>query len=183
MRVVGLPILVLVALLASGLAPARAETPSIQPFVGSFEGTTLFNQGEQQDRDLRVIIRPFGEAGFSVRWRTIIHKTDEHKERGRTQVIYFKPSEVNPRIFAATQPEEAAGLADDDPLDGNPFAWARIVGKTLTVNVLTISPAGDYVMQSYDRTLTERGLALEFARVRNGDVEKRILGTLERGAE
>ena len=183
MGVVGIRTLVLAALLVLGLAPARAETPSIQPFVGSFEGATLFHQGEKQDRELRVIIRPFDKAGFSVRWRTIIYKTDEPEARGRTQVIYFKPSEVNPNIFAATQAEEAAGLASDDPLDGNPFAWARIVGKTLTVNVLTISDAGDYVMQSYDRTLIPNGLALEFLRVRNGDLEKRILGVFERRDE
>ncbi len=179
MRAFRLSISLLVAIFVCNVGPARADSSLIQPFVGSFEGSTLLQSGEIKNRELRVIIRPFGEAGFSVRWRTLIFKPGKDPT-GRTQVIYFEPSASNPKIYAATPPEEAAGIASNQPLAGRPFGWARITGKTLTVNVLTISEAGDYVVQTYNRTLTKTGLALAFVRVRNGEVEKRIWGEAER---
>ena len=183
MRAMRLPMGLLVAVILCGLSPARAEAPSIQSFFGSYEGTALFDPRESKNRELTVIIRAFGERGFSIRWRTMIFKPGEETPRGRTQVIYFKPSEATPGIFAATPPEDAAGLASNVPLEGRPFAWARIVGKTLTVNVLTISETGDYVIQTYDRTLTGDGLAPRFIRLRNGEVEQRVLGELDRAGD
>lgn len=179
-RALRVPIGLLLAVILCGSGPARAQTPSVQPFFGSYEGTALFDASESENRELTVIIRPFGESGFSVRWRTMIFKPGEEEPRGRTQVIYFTPSELFPGVFAATPPEDAAGLASNVPLEGRPFAWARIAGKTLTVNVLTISETGDYVVQTYDRTLIGGGLALRFARVRNGELEQSILGELDR---
>ena len=44
----------------------------------------------------------------------------------------------------------------------------------------TISEDGDWVVQVYDRVLTKQGMALSFARVRNGYIEQRLWGTLER---
>ena len=179
MRAFRLLISLLVAILVSNVDPARADATSIRSFFGSYEGSTLLQSDEVKNRELRVIIRPFGEAGFSVRWRTLIFKPGR-EPTGRTQVIYFRPSPQNPRVYAATSPDDAAGIASDQPLDGRPFGWARIVDNTLSVNVLTISEAGDYVVQTYDRTLTKVGLALAFVRVSNGEIEQRIWGELER---
>jgi len=180
MRAMRLSIGLLVALILCGISTAWAQASPIEAFFGSYEGTAPSEPGNSEDRDLTVIIRPFGEDGFSVRWRTLIFESGEQTPRGRTQVIYFKPAKAAPGIFTATPPEDAAGLASNIPLEGRPFAWARVVGKTLTVNVLTISETGDYTVQSYDRTLSDGGLALSFARRRNGDVEQRVSGELNR---
>lgn len=183
MRAMRLPIGLLVAVMVCGLSPARAQPAAIEAFFGSYEGTALFESDESKNRQLTVIIRSFDEGGFSLRWRTMIFKSGKQTPTGRTQVIYFKPSKRTSGIFAATPPEDAAGLASDAPLQGRPFAWARILGKTLTVNMLTISKDGDYTVQTYDRTLIEDGLALRFVRLRNGEVEQRVLGELERVGE
>ncbi len=180
MRTMRLPAGLLVAVLLCGAGWARAQAPSVQAFFGSYQGTTLFDQEQSEDRELTVIIRPFDEDGFSIRWRTMIFEAGAETPRGRTQVIYFEPSASAPGVFAATPPEDAAGLASNVPFEGRPLAWARVIGKTLTVNVLTISETGDYVMQTYDRTLTGQGMALRFVRIRNGEEEQRILGKLER---
>lgn len=174
------PIGLVVAVFLCGFGPARAQTPSIDAFLGSYEGTTSSDPGTSEDRDLTVIIRPFGEDGFSVRWRTMIFEPGAETPRGRTQVIYFKPAEQAPGIFAATPPEDAAGLASNIPLEGRPFAWARVAGDTLTVNVLTISETGDYTVQTYDRTVSDGGMDLRFERRRNGEVEHRVSGKLDR---
>lgn len=182
-RAMGLTIGLLIAVILCGFSPARAQNASIDAFFGSYEGTTSPDAGSSENRDLTVIIRPFGEDGFAVRWRTMIFEADEGAARGRTQVIYFKPSEAVPAIFAATPPEDAAGLASNIPLEGRPFAWARIVGETLTVNVLTISDTGDYTVQAYNRALFHGGMDLRFERRRNGEVEQQVSGTLKRVGE
>ena len=175
-----LPIGLLVAVILCSFGPARAQSSSLPAFFGSYEGTTLTDRGDAESRDLTVIIRPFGEDGFSVRWRTIIFEPGEETSRGRTQVIYFRPAEGAPGLFAATPPEDAAGLASSVPLEGRPFAWARIADNTLTVNVLTISEAGDYTVQTYDRALSNGGMDLRFERRRNGEVQHRVSGKLDR---
>lgn len=180
MRAMRFPTGVLIAVILCGFGPARAQPSPVDAFFGSYEGTAPADAGTSGNRDLTVIIRPFDEGGFSIRWRTIIFEPGERQPRGRTQVIYFKPSVAAPGIFVATPPEDAAGLASNIPLEGRPFAWARISGNTLTVNVLTISETGDYTVQTYDRTLSDGGLALSFVRRRNGDVEQRISGKLDR---
>jgi hypothetical protein len=50
----------------------------------------------------------------------------------------------------------------------------------LTVNLLTIADNGDYVVQTYDRTLTPDGMKLDFMRVENGRIERQIKATLKR---
>jgi len=168
----------LVALSAAHAAGA-GESP-IAPFVGAYEGTTLATEGEVKSRDLSVVIRAFDRDGFEVRWRTLIFKPRD-KVKGRSQVIYFRPHAGKPTgTYVATPPAVAAGIASDQPLDGRPFAWAFIKNRTLSVHMLTVEDDGGYVMQSYDRTLTETGLALAFTRVHNGQIYKTVHGELER---
>ena len=67
-----------------------------------------------------------------------------------------------------------------DPMKGDPYVWSRVVGDTLTVYALLIDEDGGYEMQEYNRTLTEKGLHLEYERVRNGEKLKTITADLIR---
>jgi len=159
---------------------AGADDSPISPFLGAYEGITRAAEGEVKSRDLSVVIREFDRNGFEVRWCTLIFKPGDEL-KGRSQVIYFRPHAGKPAgVFVATPSNVAAGAASDQPLDGRPFAWANVKGRTLTVNVLTIAEDGGYAMQTYNRTLTETGLALAFTWVHNGRVEKTVRGELER---
>lgn len=157
---------------------AGAEPAPIEAFFGAYEGTTLATEGEVKNRDLSVVIRAFDGDGFEVRWRTLIFKPGDDL-RGRSQVIYFRRLAGQEGLYAATPTDVAAGAASDTPLDGRPFAWARIGGRTLTIHMLTVTGDG-YVMQSYARTLIDAGLALTFSRIHNGRIEKTVHGELER---
>lgn len=158
---------------------SHAEDALLERFFGAYEGKTLLHDNESEARQLSVVIRPYATGGFTIRWRTYIYESDDGP-KGRTQVIYFVPSTSNSRVFAATKPEDAAGLASDDPLDGRPFAWARISEQVLTIHVLTISETGDYFLQTYERSLMADGLALAFHRLHDGRIEKRLFGTMRR---
>lgn len=171
-------VMVLLLLAAGGLdrQAGAAETP-LQEFFGTYEGRTLFPMGEAVNRELRVAIGPFDLFGFTVSWETTIFKGKKGASR-KAQAMTFKPT-LRAGVYAMVLAEDSP----PDPISGDPYAWATLFGKTLTVNVFTITENGDYVVQSYQRTLTEKGLALVFTRVRNGRPEKQIKGTLERVEE
>jgi hypothetical protein len=180
MRAMGLSTVVLVGLSLSGLAPASAEDAAIKPFFGTYEGATLLSSEEIRSRDLKVAITPAANDGFRVEWQTTIFKPVDDTRR-KTQSLEFRRSPANPKLYAAQPSDVTVGMDPTrDPLDGAPYAWARIDGRKLTVNVLTISEEGDWVVQVYDRVLTKDGMALSFVRVRDGHVEQRLWGTLER---
>ena len=167
-------LLLAVLLLFPAAAQQTEEDLPLEAFFGVFEGRTLFPMGEQGNRDLRVTIGPFDTVGFTVLWETSIQKGDKGTKRKVTSVN-FKPSR-RAGIFQAVYPEDG----EPSLIDGDSFTWARVAGHTLTVHVITIVDGGDYVMQSYDRTLTEGGMRLEFLRLRSGDVERQLKGNLKR---
>lgn len=180
MRALGLSTILLVGLTLSGLAPASAEDAAIKPFFGTYEGITLLSNEEIKSRELTVAITPAANDGFRVEWQTTLFKPKDDARR-KTQSLEFRRSSENPKLYAAQSSDVTAGMdPSHDPLDGAPYAWARIDDRTLTVNVLTISETGDWVVQVYDRVLTKEGMALSFVRVRNGHVEQRLWGNLER---
>lgn len=174
----GVRYLIIAVMLALAPAAPRSQEPAehlpIAAFFGTFEGRTLFPMGEQGNRGLAVTIREHDGDGFVIHWETTIPKGAEGAERHATSLT-FKPS-ARPQIFEAIYPPGG----EPSLIRGEPVAWARIAGSTLSVSVLTIVDGGDYVMQSYHRTLTDPGLKLEFLRIREGVVERQIKGNLTR---
>ncbi len=156
---------------------AAGEDAGVMPisaFFGHYAGRTLFPMGEAANRDLRVSIQPFNAHGMTVTWETSILKGDDGASRKSTSVN-FEPTS-RPGIFAAVFPQGG----EPDLAAGESYPWARLAGRTLTVTVFTIVDGGDYLVQQYDRTLSDAGLLLEFRRLRNGVVERQIKGNLNR---
>lgn len=165
-------ILLMVFALTSAMVRA-AESP-IAPFFGDYEGRTRFPMGEQGNRNLRVSIRPFGDAGFTVAWVTEIPKSATVIVE-KSMEVDFEPTERQ-GVYTAVPPPEGG----PDPVRGGAYIWAQHADRTLTVHVFVVDDQGDYVIQSYARSLTDEGLGLDFHRVRNGTTERRIKGTLKR---
>jgi hypothetical protein len=145
--------------------PAKAQ--DITPFLGSFEGNATFDEnGTSKRRDMSVVIAQT-DAGFSVSWASVTYKSDG-RTKEKSYTIDFQPSQRD-GIYASAMKSNVFGKQVPlDPLQGEPFVWARIVGPTLTVFSLFIDEAGDYEMQEYHRSLADGGLNLEFRRLRNG---------------
>ncbi len=159
---------------------ARADASKLKPFYGTYEGASLAPSLEAQPRDLKVLIQPAADDGFTVAWQTTLYESDD-ETRSKTRSLQFRPRTNNPAVYEAVATGLSVGMVPSkNPLEGAPFAWARVMGKVMSVYVLTITKDGDYVIQSYDRALTKEGMALGFTRVRNGNVEKRLWGALER---
>lgn len=165
------------ALLAAAMAPTRGDAEGaakITEFFGRFVG-----QGIAKDRDNKVfdralreldtIVEPAGEGGFTVKWTTVIRDGEGGKKIDNT--LTFAPAgKLN--VFKAVD----AG----DPIAKGHYAWARIDGRTLTINVLEVGDEGAGRWQVYERRLTGDGMELTFRRLDASGALRIVSGKLKR---
>ena len=148
-------------------------------FVGDYEGKYISPDGDRKrNRDLNVKIREVKD-GLNISWVTTTLKKNTQKDK-KYSIDFLKTDRAH--IYEAAQKKNLFGGRDPlDPIKGEPYAWARIKGRTLTTFVLTITDDGGYEMQTFDRSLTEdNNLDVRFSRVRNGDLMRTINVTLKR---
>lgn len=179
-RLVALPLATLAAalFLAMLTAPAaRADDLAISAFYGDWQGNAISESGislyfQLTVRDLNVRIEPREGEGFVLYWSTVQRQTgdpDAPTERLRETRLEFVPREGSTVWW---------GTATGDPRDGGQVQWARIDGNTLIVNSFAVREDGSSELQTYYRTLTERGMELDFRRVLDGEVVRTAKGVL-----
>ena len=167
------------------LQATAADNRPIDDFFGDFVGKSIAgstgaagDEAELTPRHLNVSIRP-SENGFSVAWLTVITPASG-KTKAKSFLVNFRES-GNPGIYAAAMRPDANGtLVPHDPMSGNPYIWASILGDTLTVHAMQVTDDGGYDIQIYERTLTEDGMDLVFRRFMDGALMKEIAGQLSR---
>lgn len=165
------------ALFAAAMAPTRGGAEgaaSVKDFFGRFIGQGIAKNRDTLDfartmRELDTIIEPAGEGGFTVKWTTVIR--DVEGGRKIDNVMSFAPA-GKPNVFKAV----GAG----DPIAKGQYAWARIDGRTLTVNVLEVGEEGQGRWQVYERRLTGDGMELTFRRLDPTGALRIVSGKLKR---
>jgi len=150
-----------------------------EAFYGHFVGSSASDGSTQiQKRDIDVMIKPY-KRGFNITWSTISHRAGKQPKKSAFSINFRLSGRQN--VFGSAMGKDKFGNEIPlDPLKGNPYVWAIIDGKTMTVNSLLVFEDGGYEIQTYERTLIDGGMSLEFSRVRNGDVLKKIKGDLRR---
>jgi hypothetical protein len=63
-------------------------------------------------------------------------------------------------------------------VNGGELSWARVIGNTLTVFLMSVRKDGAYELQQYDRKILPTGMELVFTRVRDGDTVRTVKGRL-----
>lgn len=161
------------------LASQGLQAAGLDRFVGTYAGTADYAiDGEQQPRALSTTIE-ITDDGFNVSWTSVIYKSDG-EARENTYSINFVPSHRE-NIFSSAMKTNVFGKQTPlDPMNGEPFVWARVEGDRFTVFSLFINEEGDYEMQEYHRTLAEGGLDLLFLRLNKGVPQKEITAFLKR---
>jgi hypothetical protein len=160
-------------------ATLAAENRPIKAFYGQYIGHAISDAAIE--RNLSVTIGPTAKQGFFVSWTTV-----SHKKKGLKRKVYqvkFLPSERESIYSSAMRTNVFGGQVSLDPLNGDPFVWARIKGDTLTVHTLVIMEDGGYEMQIYNRTLNAQGLRLEYSRMRTGERMRQVSTQLVRVAD
>ena len=177
MRVFLLALTCAFALFAAVLAPTRGGAEgaaSIKDFFGTFKGQGISKNRDSDDfsrtmREIDTVIEASGEAGFTVTWTTVI--LDVEGGRRFSNTLTFVPAGK-----ANVYKSEDAG----DPVAKGQYAWARINGRTLTVNVLEVGEEGQGRWQVYDRRLTGDGMELTFRRLDSSGALRIVSGKLKR---
>ena len=174
----------LVLAAAALLVPGVVAAQSIEPFIGKFTGESVAISGsDQTKRDLTVEIAksPDGK-GFLITWQTVIHKSSGKDEEQPPDKVRFVPTRRDNIYSAASRQDMFGKQVPIDPISGkDPYYWARIRGKTLSVFNILINDDGGYEMQVYRRTLTDDGnMRVEFLRIRDGEPQRTVSGVLKR---
>ena len=165
------------AILSLCLTPVSAA--DIDIFIGEYVGRYYSPDGDgDRNRDLGVKIGRI-DSGFNLEWVTTTFKEGKPKEK--TYSIDFLETDRQHIYQAAQKKNLFGGRSPLDPMKGEPFAWARIIDRTMSVFVLLITDEGDWEMLSYERVLTTEGnLDVQFSRYSEGELVNRIVASLER---
>ncbi|WP_020680315.1 hypothetical protein [Marinobacterium rhizophilum] len=160
--------------------PLYAEDLEIEAFYGHYAGTADAQvSGEADLRQLTVGIEP-KDDNFEVSWGTRV-KRDDLTLKEHTYRILFRKTRRGAVYASAMRMNVFGKHIPLDPLAGDPFVWARIHNKTLTVYALMITNEGSYDMQTYDRTLRDDGdMDLAYTRILDGKISKEVTARLHR---
>ncbi len=165
-------------LLGSGISAARAAV-TIDAFYGRWVGAGISESEVSANfqttaRDLEVVVKPHGDAGFEIVWSTVQRQKgnpDDPTEKVKSTTLQFTP--------AADGLWRAGG---SDPFAGAPFAWARIDENSLIVSTFAITEAGAGETQIYRRTLSGMGMQLDYRRVVDGELVRSAKARLSKYA-
>lgn len=167
-------------------APLSVRAAEIGDFFGYFVGTaTVYDSSGAAagERHIDMGISPGPNEGFVISLQNIILKDGRRDVPG-----------VRRRAFTANfslQSGRGLYLADVpyDPFSerreirffgGDPIEWAFVSGDTLFITQAAILEDGRVSQQIYRRTLTEAGLDMGYIRKVDGDITRRVEGTLVR---
>jgi hypothetical protein len=156
-----------------------ANAAEIDKFIGAYAGEFTGDiDGQESKRDLKVRIEEIDD-GFNASWKTTTYNGG--KKKTKEYSIDFQETDRD-HIYEAAQKKNVFGGKEPlDPMKGDPYFWARIEGKKLTIFAMVVTEDGGYEMQTYDRVLTDsKDLKLVFSRVRDGRMLKAIKVSLDR---
>lgn len=158
--------------------PAAADRP-IESFFGEYTGRSVSGAGDAlSTRDINVEIKEI-RRGFNVSWTTVTLRKGGKAKRKEYSIDFRKTKRDG--IFQSSMRKDVFGnRTPNDPMQGDPYVWARVRGDTLSVYALIVTGDGSYDMQVYNRTLTPNGMTLDFKRFLEGEEVKSIKGELQR---
>ncbi len=170
-----------IAILLSGaIHAAYADVPDpIRPFLGEYQGHSIEDSARVHTiHDIGVRITRF-DGGFTVQWSMVTPLSSG--ETGRVEYsVDFLPTDRKHIFASATAPDLFGKKVPLNPLEGEPFMWARIAVDTLTVYAMFVTDAGGHDMQIYERRLSEDGLQVRIQRLRDEMPYRVVTGTLRK---
>jgi hypothetical protein len=160
-------------------AIAEAQGGGFQRFLGSYAGEAVSASGDELDkRDISAEITGQGK-GFKVKWTVVIKRGGDPPRRVEYTITFFPTK--RPDIYSSAMRTDVFGNAVPlDPLNGDPYIWARLDGDKFWMYALFVTETGGYEMQTYERTLVPGGMDLRYSRVRDGEVLRTVTGKLKK---
>ena len=183
MRTGNAPLLAPAAAAAAAAVLAVAATAAdLRPFFGAYVGRAVESgpggrAGEERDIDL--VIRP-GDAGeLVIGWTNVTlvgGRRDVPGVKRRVDEVRLAPVPNRDLYLARAAYDPFSERHTPDPLAGDPLRWAAVEGDAIRTYSLAILDDGGYELQTYARSLTPDGVALDWRRVVDGELVRRMTG-------
>lgn len=180
------PLIVLGAGLLLAGARAEAASAGLEPFFGAFVGVAEVEDlrtGETRQRDMDIVIEPYHQDGFMIRWINVTlvdGRRDLPGVQRRVQEVRFEPADGRDLYVEVAADNPFREREEIEPMHGDPIRWASLDGERLHVYAFGITEDDVYELQIYDRVLTDKGIDIEFQRIVDGEVVRRIAGSTAR---
>jgi len=179
-----------VVLLTGGLllggGPLQAGVGDLTPFFGAFVGVAEVQDlpsGDTRQRDMDIVIQPYQEDGFMIQWVNVTlvdGRRDLPGVERRVQRVLFEPAEDRDFYVEVEEGNPFREREETRPMHGDPVRWASLDGGRLHVYAFVVGEDGSYELQVYDRVLTDKGIDIEFQRIVDDVLMRRIFGTTAR---
>jgi hypothetical protein len=178
-----------VGLTVSGLLLAggpQAAAGDLAPFFGAYVGVAEVEDlpsGTTHQRDMDIVIQPYHEDGFMIRWVNVTlvdGRRDLPGVERRVQEVRFEPAEGRDLYVEVAADNPFREREEIQPLHGDPVRWASLDGNRLHVYAFVMTEEGTYELQIYDRVLTDKGIDIEYRRIVDDQVVRHISGSTAR---
>jgi hypothetical protein len=139
--------------------------------------------GDTRKRDMDIVIRPYHEDGFMIEWVNVTlidGRRDLPGVERRVQRVLFEPADDRNFYIEVEEGNPFREREETRPMRGDPVRWATLDGNRLHVYAFVVGEEGTYELQVYDRVLTDKGIDIDFQRIVDDVVVRRISGTTAR---
>lgn len=173
------------SLLLAG-APLQAGVGDLTPFFGAFVGVAEVQDlpsGDTRQRDMDIVIQPYHDDGFRIQWVNVTlvdGRRDVPGVERRVQRVLFEPADDRNFYIEVEEGNPFREREETRPMRGDPVRWASLDGDRLHVYAFVVGEDGTYELQVYDRVLTDKGIDIDFQRIVDDVVVRRISGTTAR---
>ncbi len=163
-------------------AAAVAAAPSLEDLFGSYTGyATVVDlvTGEQERREMDVVIERYQRRGFRVRWTNVTlvdGRRDLPGVKRRELAVAFRPAPDGSYFVEAPEYNPFERKEEIKPLAGDPIRWAVLDESGLYIYSFVVLEDGRYELQMYRRYPEREGIGLLYERIVDGTVLKRITG-------
>jgi hypothetical protein len=187
LRCLPLRSLVVFFLVALGGPAGKAAAAELADFFGTYVGNAEeLTDTEPLARDIDIVIEPFHEDGFQIRWITVT-KVDGRRDvpgvERTVQSALFEPADDRDLFVEVEADNPFREREAKEPMRGHAVRWASVDDDTLHVQSFMVLEDGRYELQVYDRILTENGLDIVFQRFDDGELVRQIKGSTVRVEE
>jgi hypothetical protein len=167
-------------------APLQAGVGDLTPFFGAYVGVAEVQDlpsGDTRQRDMDIVIQPYQEDGFMIQWVNVTlvdGRRDVPGVERRVQRVLFEPADERNFYVEVEEGSPFREREETRPMRGDPVRWASLDGDRLHVYAFVVGEDGTYELQVYDRVLTDKGIDIDFQRIVDDVVVRRISGTTAR---
>jgi hypothetical protein len=168
------------------LTPVQAQAPDPKPLLGVFVGRAedqLRERGPLEQRDIDMVIEPYQEDGLRVQWTNVTlvdGRRDVPGVKRRSDEMLLAPAPGRSFFLGGVGYDPFKTKKEVDPLAGDPLRWGMVEGEALATYSFMILEDGTYELQVARRQPLPDGIGLEFDRIVDGEVVRRMIGRAAR---